>query len=247
MKTLRVLSILLFCLARIGLADVTADFQKANQLYDQGNFSAAKQAYESLERTGNRSAALYYNLGNTEFRLNHSGEAVLNYERALALEPADPEARANLAFVREKTGAKTAARTWLDHLFPPFSLNQYALVSVSAGWVFLFCMAALLFKRKTGTLWFAAIPALMVFAYSGGGVWYYDNDRNLAIVTTEHTKAQFAPADNSPVADTLPVGSRVRILRDRGAWIHCQLPNGTLAWIPSKSIEAIRPEAQGGV
>ena len=235
------IAILLLGFARPGFADVPADFQKANQLYDQGDFSGAKQGYESLERTGNRSAALYYNLGNTEFRLDHPGAAILNYERALALEPSHPEARANLAFVREKTAAKTPARTWLDHLFPQFSPNHYTLVAVIAGWTVLFCLAALPFKRKTGALWFAAVPALLLFAYAAGALWYYDKDRSLAIVTVEHAKAQLAPADNSPLSDTLPVGSRVRILRDRGAWIYCQLPNGNTGWIPAKSIEAVRP------
>ena len=235
------LAVLLVGFARMGLADATADFQKANQLYDKGDFSGAKQGYESLERTGNRSAALFYNLGNTEFRLNHPGDAILNYERALALEPSHPEARANLAFVREKTSAKTAARSWLDYLFPPFSLNQYTLVAMIAGWMVIFSIAGLLFKGKSAALWLAFVPALISFAYASGAVWYYDKDRTLAVVTAEHTKAQFAPADNSPLSDTLPVGSRVRILRDRGAWIYCQLPNGNAAWIPAKSITPVRP------
>lgn len=234
-------ALLLAGFARAGLADVSQDFLKANQLYDQGKFAEAKQEYESIERAGNRSAALYYNLGNTEFRLDHPGVAILNYERALALEPSNPEARANLAFVREKTGAKTGGRTWQDHLFPPFSLNHYAWVAAMAGWAVLFCIAALPFRRKTAGLWFTAVPALLVFAYAAGAIRFYNKDLSAAVVTDEHAKAQFAPADNSPIAETLPIGSRVKILRDRGAWIYCQLPNGNTAWVTSKSIEAVRP------
>ena len=234
--------LMLLGLGCAGFADVSADFREANQFYDRENYSAAKQAYESIEQTGERSAALYYNMGNAEFRLNHPGAAILDYERALALEPSHPEARANLALVREKTGAKTAPRTWLDHLFPPFSLNQYAIAAAIAGWVLLFCLVAMPFnRRKSAGLWYAAVPALLLLGYTAGAVCVRDGDRALAIVTDEHAKARFAPADNSTLADALPVGSRVKILRDRGAWIYCALPNGNTAWIPAGSIEPIRP------
>ena len=230
---------LLLGFPRLGRAEVSADFQTANQFYDQGKFAEAKQGYESLARTGNRSAALFYNLGNTEYRLNNPGAAILNYERALALELSHPEARANLAFVRSKTGAKTEARSL--RLFAPFHPNHYALGAAAAAWIALFSLATLAFKRKTGTAWFIAIPALLVAAYCTGGIWFYDQDRNLAVVIAEHTKAQFAPADSSTITDTLPVGSTVRILRNRGAWIYCRLPNKNSGWIPSHSIEAVRP------
>ena len=231
------IALLLSC-ARIGLCDVSADFQTANQFYDQGKFSEAKQGYESIERTGNRSAALYYNLGNTEFRLNHPGSAILNYERALALEPSHPEAQANLAFVRAKTGAKTESRTW--RFFPPFSLNQYALGAVIASWLALFSLAMIPFKRKTSTAWLVAVPTLLVALYSIGAILFYDQDRSLAVVTAEHAKAQFAPADNSSITENLPVGSTVRILKERGAWIFCQLPNKNRGWITADSIESVR-------
>src|SRR5438132_4701064 len=45
------------------------EFERANQLYDQGKFADAKQIYKSLAKAGDLSANLFYNLGNTEFRL----------------------------------------------------------------------------------------------------------------------------------------------------------------------------------
>ena len=229
---------LLLGFASLGFSEVSTDFQTANQFYDQGKFSEAKQGYESIQRTGNQSAALYYNLGNTEFRLNHPGSAILNYERALALEPSHPEAVANLAFVRAKTGAKTENLNW--RLFPPFSINHYTLVATLAGWIFLFSLATLPFKRKSSTSWFIAIPALLIAIYSTGALWFYDKDRTLAVVTADHAKAQFAPADSSSITETLPVGSTVRVLRNRGAWVFCQLPNKNTGWMTAHSIQSVR-------
>ena len=76
------------------------DFEGANQAYDQGKFSEAKAGYEKLAEAGEWSANLFYNLGNADYRLGATGRAMLDYERALALYPAHPEARANLAVLR---------------------------------------------------------------------------------------------------------------------------------------------------
>lgn len=218
------------------------DFETANHFYDQGKFAEAKQNYESLVNDRNYSANLFYNLGNTDFRLDDFGGAILNYERALALDPSNPEARANLAFVRDKTGAKVEARTWRDSLFPQFGLNACALAAAVAAWVALFCFAAIFFKPPADrqALWFAAIAALLVCAYSAGAIWYYGRDESIAIVTAKQAVGRYAPADSSTLADTLPMGSRVRILQDRGPWIYCELPNTIRAWIPSHSLERVR-------
>lgn len=232
--------IFLFGFRQLVHAENPPEFDKAAQLYDQGKFAEAKQSYESLAHSGNLSASLFYNLGNTEFRLNHPGDAILNYERALALEPSQPEARANLAFAREKTGAKIEARAWIDYLFPPFGLNNYAVVAAIAGWAAVFSLVALLFKARSGALLFVTVAGFLVFWYAAGALWFFSKDRSLAVVTADHAKAQYEPVESSRIVDTLPVGSRVRILRERGVWIYCTLPDGNTAWIAGNSIEPVR-------
>ena len=80
------------------------DFEDANQLYDAGKFGEAKRTYERLVGRGEWSANLFYNLGNAAYRSGSLGKAVLNYERALALDGSQAEARANLKWLREQTG-----------------------------------------------------------------------------------------------------------------------------------------------
>src|SRR4051812_5099259 len=83
-----------------------ATFEEANQLYEKGKFEHARAAYETVAASGGRTANLFFNLGNAEYRLGHAGRAALDYERALALDPAHPEARMNLNLVREQSGAR---------------------------------------------------------------------------------------------------------------------------------------------
>src|SRR6266540_3346257 len=67
-------------------AQSDAEFAKANQDYAQNNFKEAISGYETLVRSGQWSANAFYNLGNAYFREGDFGRAILNYERALALE-----------------------------------------------------------------------------------------------------------------------------------------------------------------
>jgi len=62
-------------------AQTKADVDK---LYQKGNYMQAVKGYEKLLKQG-ESAALYYNLGNSYYRLDNIPHAVLSYERAQRL------------------------------------------------------------------------------------------------------------------------------------------------------------------
>jgi len=59
---------------------------------------------DSFERD-KRSANVFYDLGNAYFRTGDFGRAILNYQRALALERHHPEATANLQIARDEAHA----------------------------------------------------------------------------------------------------------------------------------------------
>ena len=86
-------------------SDVDSLFARANADYAAGKFSNAVAGYESLIKEGQWNSSVFYDLGNAYFREDDLGRAILNYERALALDPAQPEARANLQLVRDQARA----------------------------------------------------------------------------------------------------------------------------------------------
>ena len=86
-------------------------FAKANQAYGEGRFEEAVAGYEDLVRSGHWHANLFYDLGNAWFRLGNFGKAILNYERALALDPRHPEADANLRLARDEARALELRKT----------------------------------------------------------------------------------------------------------------------------------------
>ena len=74
--------------------------------YREGNFEKAIELWQTCVEQGFQSADLYYNLGNAYFRDGRVGFAVLYYESALRLNPANEDYLHNLKFVQGLTKDK---------------------------------------------------------------------------------------------------------------------------------------------
>ncbi len=219
-----------------------SDFEDANLLYDQGKFSEAKERYENLVAEGKWSANLFYNLGNAHQRLGAPGEAILDYERALLLDPGHAEARANLNFMRGQTGAVTWPVSWMDWLVPGRWSDAYAVGGAVSGWIAVFLLARILLtpRREKTELWIGTVAAALIAGYAAAAVWYLEQNRALAIVTAPTAEVHLAPAESATAADALPAGSHVRVLSERGDWIYCERPTQGRGWIPAKALERVR-------
>jgi len=122
--TLAIFFCLVFTIASSAVAQTNAGFTKANQEYAQGHFKEAISGYEVLVRGGQWSANLFYDLGNAYFRTGDFGHAILNYERALALERHHPEATANLQIARDEARALELQQSWPERYLQFASVNQ---------------------------------------------------------------------------------------------------------------------------
>lgn len=238
---MRAISLLLFACAAT-MAVRADEFDTANHLFDQEKFSEAKQRYEQLVADGKWTANLFYNLGNTDFRLGAPGVAALNYERALALEPSHPEAAMNLRLLREQTGARIFPPSWRDHVVPPLATDVCAVIGASAGWLALFCVIAIIARRGaiSPNVWLLFALFVVLAAYAGFAVWHDAQNASLAVITARQAEARLAPVDRAARAETLPAGSRVRIVSERGDWVYCALPGGGLGWLPASALEKVR-------
>lgn len=225
-------------------AQSDAQFAKANQEYAAGHFKEAIGNYEAIVRSGEYSANLFYDLGNAYFREKDSGNAVLNYERALALEPHHPETQANLGIVREEARALELTPDLPERYLRFATMNQYAIAAAIALWFGLFGIARLIFarRRSSGAIALSSL-SLSIFAAAIFGACWLENGnkgRALAIVTGNGVEARLATADNARSVLALPPGSEIKILSIRGDWIYAALPNNLRGWIPAKSAQQVQ-------
>lgn len=226
------------------LAFGQTDFHKANEEYAQGHFKEAISGYEALVSAGQWSANLFYDLGNAYFRTGEFGRAILNYERALALERHHPEAAANLQIVRDEARALELQQSWQERYFQFGSVNQYCIAAAIAFWLAAFAIAMLIFaRRRSATLIAAVIFCLLIGAGAIYAVAILERGSNgsvLAIIIGKDVQARLATADTANSVLALPPGSEVKILSTRGDWIYAELPNTLRGWIQAKNAEQVR-------
>jgi len=242
---LRMLMILLcafFPLVAFGQSD--PEFTKANQDFAQGHFKEAITSYEALVRAGQWNANLFYDLGNAYFRTRDFGRAILNYERALALDQHHPEATANLQIARDESRALELQPTRLERYLQSASINQYSIGASVAFWLGIFGIVALIFaRRRSAALMSLSILCLLVCALAVWAIYTLDKGskgRALAIVTGTDVQARLATADTANSVLALPAGSEIKIISTRGDWMYTALPNDLRGWIQTKNAEQVR-------
>jgi tetratricopeptide (TPR) repeat protein len=219
-------------------------FSEANQQYAAANYKQAVEQYEDLVRKNQGNAPIFYNLGNAYFQVRDFGHAILNYERALALEPNHPEAQTNLSIAREEAHALELQPDWRDQAQRFARPNQYTLAACGTFWIGALIVVAVTgaSTRRRGLL-IIGIALLIVSASLVFLVYSLEigpRGGNLAIVANGETQARLATADTAANVLTLPAGSEIRIEEKRGEWAYALLPNGMHGWVQLRQIDFVR-------
>ena len=225
-------------------AQEDAVFTKANSDFAAGNFSAAINGYESLVKNRHWNASLFYDLGNAYFRTGDLGRAILNYERALALDPAQAEARANLQLVRDQARALELKPSWIEEHLSFLTPAQYTWLGAIAFWCAVGILCGIYFSQRRAVVWIFAFLLSTTLAIGAALVVYRLETgragRDLAIVTRKNIQARLATAESAGTVLVLPPGSEIKILSTRGDWLYADLPNDLQGWIPAASAERVR-------
>jgi tetratricopeptide (TPR) repeat protein len=216
----------------------------ANQQYASANYKQAAEQYEDVITRGQGNAPIFYNLGNAYFQQHDFGHAILNYERALALEPNHPEAQTNLSIAREEAHALELQTDWRDQLQRFARPNQYAFAACGAFWIGALMLVSVM--GATGRRRGSMVAGLVLLIISGSltflvySVETGPRGANLAIVANGETQARLATADTAANVLTLPQGSEIKIEEKRGEWAYALLPNGMHGWVPLRQIDFVR-------
>lgn len=146
----------------IGLTSANAQnlVDKANAEYNKDNYKQALELYLQATKEDGTSSDLYYNIGNTYYRLGDLGNAVLYFERALILNPRNDDARTNLEFVNSKIETrildeKSFVLQIIDSIVEWQSSNTWAIISAICFLllicnIILYIFADTIFLRKIG-------------------------------------------------------------------------------------------------
>ena len=121
-------------------------FSKANDLYKNGEYSKAIELYLNIEKSGLESDDLFFNLGNSYYKLNKVAPSIYYYEKALKINPMHHDASNNLVFAKRMTIdviedlPKTFLQRFSSNVIQKLTYNTWAILAVTASF-----LAALLF------------------------------------------------------------------------------------------------------
>jgi len=225
-------------------------FYKANSLYEQREYEKASQIYAKILEAGAESGPLYFNIGNTFFKMGKTGYAILAYKKAQRLMPGDSDLKSNLAYAEsltEDSALQAMPQNSITWLFK-FPFREYSLntVSIILCVLYLLLMAMFItgiinpvFKRRMTILFY---PVLIGFLLTLGAfsIRYY-NEQILAhgVVVAKEAECKYEPIDKSNNYFTLKEGQEILVLNTRNGWRRIRRLDGKLAWVKSDAVEEI--------
>lgn len=223
----------------------------ADSLYRAAEYQEAAETYEAVLASGFTSADLYYNLGNTYYRLGETGRAILNYERALRLKPSMSDARENLALANART---TDRITVLPQLFIVRWWNSLTTVITPQGWriiwlvLLAFVGAGIVLLRtgrssalRKGGLAATVVSLLLLLLATAlliSATRTY-NAHPYAIITDQAVTLKASPDSKSIDKMILHEGTKVKVLEDLTGWYKIAIADGTNGWCPQNTMERI--------
>ncbi|MDR2682936.1 MAG: tetratricopeptide repeat protein, partial [Dysgonamonadaceae bacterium] len=215
------------CFAAVSLAAETT-VEQANAAYAAQDFQQAAQLYENALSENGASAAVYYNLGNAYYRLNRTASAILNYERALLLDPGNRDIRFNLEIARLKTVDKIepVGEFFLAEGYNAvknlYSADRWSYIAIVCFLLLLIGLSLFLFSRrialkKTG---FYSGLALLILCLSAN-VFAYNQKKKLthrttAIIFSATTTIKSAPDNSGTDLFILHEGTKVQVTNRLG-------------------------------
>lgn len=249
-KVILFIIFIIFIFSNTSLAETPREiFRQANLNYENEEYEEAISLYEELVEKDSVALAVFYNLGNSYFKLRKIGKSILNYERALRLAPRDREVRVNLKLAKGMIVDKiqiNARGFLLDmvlFLYDRMSVNEltvigaifyFSIISILVFSIFLVTMRRRLFVIASSLGLGLALFTIFLVAKI-----HSENFVKSGILLSSKVDVRSGPSKEHAVLFTLHEGTKVRILEERRSWYEIDLSGDLRGWLPKDTLEKI--------
>lgn len=233
--------------------------------YEAKEYDVAVEKFEHIVTLGYASADLYYNLANSYFKLGELsaeeglhkfsggelGRAILNYHRALRLDPTLEDARYNLELAVDNTNDTEAlpesfiVTIWrnisnLAHS-NSWAIGSLVMLGLMLGLLIFYLLSNNIVFRMV--CFFSAIVLVIGVVFSVALALYSkyetEDDSRAVVICTDTTPVHASPESGSKVIRQPSQGVTVRVSRNHGDWSEIVFADGEKGWIRSAKIELI--------
>jgi tetratricopeptide (TPR) repeat protein len=229
----------------------TGKFNQGVTYFSSGSYKEALQVWTEIYNTGYRSASLCYNIGNVYFKLNNIPQAILFYERAYLLKPADEDINYNLQISRTlivdrfQEIPELFFVKWYNFVSLFLSSNRWARISLTSFILSLLFLSLYIYsskyRQKIIGFWFAVALFILTagsFVFSERNK-YLVYDSHKAIITTPMISGKSSPDNSGTDLFVLHEGTKVSVEDEVGEWLEIRLSDGNKGWVPLNSLNII--------
>ncbi|MBW1809607.1 MAG: hypothetical protein JRJ19_10675 [Deltaproteobacteria bacterium] len=232
--------------------NLLAHFDRANQLYLDGEYQNAVSSYRKVVEAGIVHPDLFFNQANAYYRSGSIGLAVLFYEKTLQMDPSDEAAKSNLAIVRKELIDRvvmTEEGTVGEPMWHGF------IRGLSIGWLtwtffifYLLAFAVMIGRRLTISqslnrlLFWVNIPLLslsLVFGALLASRIYIQEKIHHGVIVSATTALREGPERVAKVLMEVHAGLKVRLLNEVGDYTRVRLANGVEGFVASQQVGRI--------
>ena len=225
--------------------------QRGNNFYKNEQYEEAISVYKRVIENNHESAPLYYNIGNSYFRLGRLGYAILYYEKALKLNPADEDAQYNLRLANARIVDKikelpeVPILVYWDIIVTSFTLDVWLTVFVVFWLLFLGCIAVYFLVGRMRiqrlSVMFGLFNLTMIFII---GIFlisslHRENTADFGILLNSTVTAKTSPDASQNDAFVIHEGIKFQIEERVSDWAKIKLADGKVGWLLNDTFEAI--------
>lgn len=231
--------------------DIESLMQTGNENFQNKRFENAIENYQSILKQGFVSPELYYNLGNSYFRIGELGKAILYYEKSLKLSPGNEDAAYNLRIARARTVDKIQEIPdifivkWWNLLLTSFSASGWQIIVIIFYLLLLICIG-LYFVAKNlqlqklsflfGFLNLTGLIFSVIFLVSSLS---REHSNDYGILLQSVYSAKISPDNQSNDAFVIHEGIKFKIEDKVNNWVKIRLSDGKIGWLPENTFEVI--------
>jgi len=227
-------------------------FDQGNDFYNQGKYFEAIEKYNLILKNGSHSDELYYNLGNSYYKLNDIANSIFYYEKALILSPGNEKVLNNLLFANNMLIDKIESlptnqvSLFFNSILNLFNYSTWQYVYLFFEYIAIIFMILYFISKNPKkkkrcfitALSFSLFFLITLFAanMSKGN---YQND-NPAIIFDKEVDLRAEPNLRSEEIIILHEGTKLNIVESVNDWSLVELKNGNKGWLVTSSFRLIK-------
>lgn len=231
--------------------NVNEMMKQASEYYRKGEYDKAINLYQQLVNSGYEGSSLYYNLGNSYYRVGKLGFAILYYERALKISPSYDDAKHNLAFAylgtidRIEPLPEFILFEWWESLLAAFTVNGWTYLTYFFFILFLSLVVIYFFARTISQqklILFSGLGMLIVFLLSLSLLIvkvHRESTLRNGIVLSQSVTVKTSPDEKSTDAFVIHEGLKVNLEDNLDNWVKIRLVDGKVGWVEKDFVAQI--------